>query len=95
MRKDFDVTEITGWHIEYVNNQVRYRRTITKNLLTARKTAASVAHHRLKTNFILERIAEQEKIVAIAVRLGDHHHRRVRQRSPSEHQQLEHVVERR
>jgi uncharacterized protein (TIGR00661 family) len=43
LRKDFDVTEITGWHIEYVNNQVRYRRTITKNLLTARKTAASVA----------------------------------------------------
>lgn len=26
------------------------------------ETAASVAHHRLKTNFILERIAEQEKI---------------------------------
>jgi uncharacterized protein (TIGR00661 family) len=43
LRKDFEVTEITGWHIEYVNNQVRYRRTIAKNLLTARKTAASVA----------------------------------------------------
>jgi len=43
LRKDFEVTEITGWHIEYVNNQVRYRRTITKNLMTARKTAASVA----------------------------------------------------
>jgi len=26
------------------------------------ETAASVAHHRLKTNFILERVAEQEKI---------------------------------
>src|SRR5207244_12858046 len=26
------------------------------------ETAASVAHHRLKPNFILERIAEQEKI---------------------------------
>jgi uncharacterized protein (TIGR00661 family) len=43
LRKDFDVTEISGWHIEYVNNQVRYQRTIAKNLLTARKTAASVA----------------------------------------------------
>jgi uncharacterized protein (TIGR00661 family) len=43
LRKDFDVTEITGWHIEYVNNEVRYRRTITKNLMTARKTAASIA----------------------------------------------------
>jgi len=43
LRKDFEVTEITGWHIEYVNNEVRYRRTIAKNLLTARKTAASAA----------------------------------------------------
>jgi uncharacterized protein (TIGR00661 family) len=43
LRKDFDVTEISGWHIEYVNNQVRYQKTIAKNLLTARKTAASVA----------------------------------------------------
>jgi uncharacterized protein (TIGR00661 family) len=43
LRKDFDVTEITGWHIEYVNNQVRYKRTIAKNLMTARKTAASIA----------------------------------------------------
>jgi len=43
LRKDFEVTEITGWHIEYVNNEVRYRRTIAKNLLTAGKTAASIA----------------------------------------------------
>jgi len=43
LRKDFEVTEITGWHIEYVNNRVRYRRTIAKNLLTAGKTAASIA----------------------------------------------------
>jgi uncharacterized protein (TIGR00661 family) len=43
LRKDFAVTEITGWHIEYVNNQVRYRRTITKNLMTARKAAASIS----------------------------------------------------
>ena len=35
------------------------------------------------------------QVVAVAVGLGDHHHRRVRQRAPGEHQQLEHVVERR
>ena len=35
------------------------------------------------------------QVVAVAVCLGDHHHRRVRQRAPGEHQQLEHVVERR
>lgn len=43
LRRDFDVTEIHGWRLAYVNNQVRYRRTIAKNLLGARKTAASVA----------------------------------------------------
>ena len=43
LRRDFEVTEIHGWRIAYVNNQVRYRRTIAKNLLGARKTAASVA----------------------------------------------------
>ena len=35
------------------------------------------------------------QVVAVAVGLGDHHHRRVRQRAAGEHQQLEHVVERR
>ena len=35
------------------------------------------------------------QVLAVAVGLGDHHHRRVRQRAPGEHQQLEHVVERR
>ncbi|HWZ82040.1 MAG TPA: glycosyltransferase family protein [Terriglobales bacterium] len=43
LRRDFEVTEIHGWRLAYVNNQVRYRRTIAKNLLGARKTAASVA----------------------------------------------------
>jgi uncharacterized protein (TIGR00661 family) len=47
LRKDFDVTEIFGWRIAYVNNQVRYRRTVARNLLTARRAGASVA--RLKT----------------------------------------------
>ena len=33
------------------------------------------------------------EVVTVAVGLGDHHHRRVRQRAPAEHQQLEDVVE--
>jgi uncharacterized protein (TIGR00661 family) len=47
LRKDFPVTEIFGWRIAYVNNQVRYRRTLAKNLLAAPKAAASIAQ--LKT----------------------------------------------
>jgi uncharacterized protein (TIGR00661 family) len=43
LRKDFPVTEIFGWRIAYVNNQVRYRRTLAKNLLAAPKAAASTA----------------------------------------------------
>jgi uncharacterized protein (TIGR00661 family) len=43
LRKDFEVTEIFGWGLAYVNNQVRYRRTLARNLLTARRTAASVS----------------------------------------------------
>src|SRR5271154_1170117 len=46
LRRDFDVTEIQGWRLAYVNNQVRYRRTIARNLLGARKTASSMAHLR-------------------------------------------------
>jgi uncharacterized protein (TIGR00661 family) len=43
LRKDFEVTEIFGWRIAYVNNQVRYRRTVANNLLTARRAVASVS----------------------------------------------------
>src|SRR5579863_10188496 len=43
LRKDFEITEIFGWRISYVNNQVRYRRTVARNLLTARRTVASVS----------------------------------------------------
>ncbi|MBZ5657377.1 MAG: glycosyltransferase [Acidobacteriia bacterium] len=43
LRKDFDVAEIFGWRLAYVNNQVRYRRTVARNLLTARRTVASVS----------------------------------------------------
>jgi uncharacterized protein (TIGR00661 family) len=43
LRKDFPVTEIFGWRIAYVNNQVRYRRTLAKNLIAAPKAAASIS----------------------------------------------------
>ncbi len=43
LSKDFDVTEIFGWRLAYVNNQVRYRRTIARNLLAAPKAARSVS----------------------------------------------------
>src|SRR5437764_9547563 len=39
----FDVTEIYGFRFAYVNNQMRYRRTLGKNLLTAPKAAKSFA----------------------------------------------------
>ncbi len=52
LRKDFEVTEIFGWRLAYVNNQVRYRRTVARNLLTARRAAASVS---LLKNLIDER----------------------------------------
>jgi uncharacterized protein (TIGR00661 family) len=41
--KDFEVTEIFGWRLAYVNNQVRYRRTVARNLLTARRAVASLS----------------------------------------------------
>ena len=46
----------------------------------------------------MERVEALEvvrEVVAVGVGLGDHHHRRVRQRAAGEHQQLEDVVERR
>jgi UDP:flavonoid glycosyltransferase YjiC (YdhE family) len=43
LREDFAVTEIYGLHLAYVNNQVRYRRTLIRNLLTARQAARSIA----------------------------------------------------
>jgi uncharacterized protein (TIGR00661 family) len=41
----FEVTEIFGFRFAYVNNRVRYRRTLAKNLLTAPRVARSL--HRL------------------------------------------------
>jgi len=34
LKNDFDVTEIFGFRFAYVNNRVRYKRTIAKNLVT-------------------------------------------------------------
>lgn len=42
LRDTFDVTEIYGFRFAYVNNQMRYRRTIAKNLFTAGKAARSI-----------------------------------------------------
>ncbi len=43
LRRDFEVTEIYGWRLEYLNNQVRYRRTIAKNLMGARRTVKAIS----------------------------------------------------
>src|SRR5215469_6036611 len=45
LKDDFEVTEIFGLRLTYVNNQVRYRRTIARNLFTAPKAVRSI--HRL------------------------------------------------
>ncbi|ABF39341.1 teichoic acid biosynthesis related protein [Candidatus Koribacter versatilis Ellin345] len=54
LRDEFDVTEIYGFRFAYVNNRVRYNRTIAKNLFTAPKAARS-SHHLVK-------LAEEWKI---------------------------------
>jgi uncharacterized protein (TIGR00661 family) len=38
---DFDVTEIFGFRLTYVNNRVRYKRTLVRNLMTVRQAAKS------------------------------------------------------
>jgi len=44
LKADFDVTEIYGFHFAYVNNRVRYKRTIAKNLITVPQAAKSLSH---------------------------------------------------
>ncbi len=39
----FDVTEIYGFRFAYVNNRVRYKRTIAKNLVTVPEAAKSIS----------------------------------------------------
>ena len=43
LQNDFDVTEIYGFRFSYVNNRVRYKRTIAKNLLTVPQAAKSLS----------------------------------------------------
>jgi uncharacterized protein (TIGR00661 family) len=43
LQTDFDVTEIYGFRFAYLNNRVRYKRTIAKNLLTAPQAARSLS----------------------------------------------------
>ena len=43
LQEEFDVTEIFGFRFAYVNNRVRYQRTIAKNLITVPQAAKSLA----------------------------------------------------
>lgn len=43
LRTNFDVTEIYGFRFAYVNNRVRYKRTIAKNLITVPQAAKSLS----------------------------------------------------
>lgn len=54
LKSSFEVTEIFGLRLTYVNNQVRYRRTLARNLFRAPRAARSI--HRLM------RLAEDWKI---------------------------------
>ena len=42
LKPHFDVTEIYGFRFAYVNNRVRYKRTIAKNLITVPQAAKSL-----------------------------------------------------
>lgn len=54
LSESFDVTEIFGLRIAYVNNRMRYRRTLAKNLFSAPRAARSLGR--------LLRLAEDWKI---------------------------------
>ena len=43
LKKDFDVTEIYGFRLAYVNNRLRYKRTIAVNLITAPQAGKSLS----------------------------------------------------
>lgn len=43
LSQDFEVTEIYGLRFAYVNNRVRYRRTVAKNLITAPQARRSAS----------------------------------------------------
>ncbi len=50
LQSDFNVTEIYGFRFAYVNNRVRYKRTIAKNLVTIPQASKSL----LKLNALVE-----------------------------------------
>src|SRR5579884_1464123 len=54
LKDSFNVTEIYGFHFAYVNNRVRYKRTIAKNLVTVPHAAESLAQ--------LNALVDQENI---------------------------------
>ena len=54
LRESFPVTEIFGLQLTYVNNRVRYKRTVASNLLKAPRAARSVKQ--------LSRLAEESDI---------------------------------
>ncbi len=43
LSESFEVTEIYGFRLAYVNNRMRYKRTVAKNLVSAPKAARSLA----------------------------------------------------
>jgi len=43
LKTQFDVTEIYGFRFAYLNNRVRYKRTIAKNLITVSQAAKSLS----------------------------------------------------
>ena len=54
LRDEFDVTEIYGLRLSYVNNRVRYEKTVAKNMLAAPKA--------VKSNHQLMRLADEWKL---------------------------------
>jgi uncharacterized protein (TIGR00661 family) len=54
LKDEFDVTEIYGLRISYVNNRVRYQKTVAKNLLSAPKA--------VRSNQTLMRLTDEWKI---------------------------------
>src|ERR1700758_1771695 len=44
LKSQFEVIEVYGFRFAYVNNRVRYKRTIAKNLITVPQAARSLAH---------------------------------------------------
>jgi uncharacterized protein (TIGR00661 family) len=54
LKAQFDVTEIYGFRFAYVNNRVRYKRTIARNLITVPQAAKSLT--------LLKDLVDDEKI---------------------------------